>query len=87
MVSSSNVQERRRECHRFCESSEICDSATGWSCRFAVVCLTLIEKIITIIIINDEVLFSYIKRIYIERIKNSTKKESSEKDKINVINK
>lgn len=41
VVSPSNVQEGRRECHRFCESSEICDSTTGWSCRSAVVCSIL----------------------------------------------
>lgn len=38
MVSPSNVQEGRRECHRFCESSKICDSAARWPCRSPVVC-------------------------------------------------
>lgn len=42
VVSPSNVQEGRRECHWFCESSEICDSATRWSCRSAMVCSTLV---------------------------------------------
>lgn len=42
VVSPSDAQEGRRERHRFCESSEICDSAARWSCRSAVVCATLI---------------------------------------------